>query len=244
MSDAAVLTAPAPGLFQRAVGIIVSPGATFRTVVASPRPAGILLLACIVISLAQAVPQFTERGQRAALDMQVQQMERFTGKPVAPEQYAQMEKMSRYTRYFTIVGVFVFVPIVCLVLTAVYWAIFNAILGGSALFKQVLGVVTHTAVIAALGALLAAPIQYAQGVQTTSGPFNLGAIAPMLDPGSFLFNLLSGISFFTLWQLVVTAIGLGVLYRRKSTGIAIALLTAYVLIASAVTAALSSFAGR
>jgi hypothetical protein len=240
-----VATAPvAPGLWQRAIGIIVSPTATLKSVVVTPKPAGILLLAALVIGLAQTVPQFTERGRQATIDMQVQQRERLTGQTMTAEQYAQLEKISVYTRYLTFVAVLVFLPIVCLALTAVYWAIFNTVLGGTAQFKQVLGIVTHTSIIGALGAVIAAPIQYLQGVQTASGPFNLGALVPMLDPGSFFYNLLAGINVFTLWQVVVTAIGLGVLYRRRSTGIAVTLLVLYVLLASAFTAAFSSVGGR
>ena len=49
-------SSPAPvqdkGLISRAVGIITAPGETFRTVVAYPRPALMLLLVAAVIALA------------------------------------------------------------------------------------------------------------------------------------------------------------------------------------------------
>jgi hypothetical protein len=238
MSDPVSVAPPERSLVQRAIGMIFSPGATFRSVVSDPRPAPILFVVCLVIGLTQTLPQMTDRGRQAALDMQVQQRERFTGQPVTPEVYAQMERTSTYTRYLGIVAVFIFLPIVSLILTAVFWGFFNTILGGTASFKQVLGIVTHTSVIGALGAVVSAPIQYLQGVMTTSGPFNLGALVPMLEPG-FVYNVLSGISVFTLWQIVVTAIGLGVLYKRKTTGIAVSLLVFYVGVASALTAAFS-----
>ncbi len=80
-------TAPVPdkGLIARAIGIVTAPGETFRSVVKEPRPALMLLLVCAVIALATALPQFTERGRLAALEMQVQQTERFM--TVTPEAY-------------------------------------------------------------------------------------------------------------------------------------------------------------
>jgi hypothetical protein len=240
----AAAAVPDQNLLSRAIGIITSPGATFQTVVAYPRPAGILFVVCVVLALATGGPQFTARGRQAALDMQVQQTERLTGKPVTPEAYARMEQFGKYGGILAVVGIFVAVPLISLLFAAIYWAVFNAILGGTASFKQVLGIVTHSAVIGALGAVLAAPIQYIQGVQSTSGPFNLGAALPMLEPGSFLANYLGGINIFTVWSLIVTAIGLAVLYRRRSTGIAIGLVAAYLVLAAAMTATLGSFMGR
>jgi hypothetical protein len=177
------------------------------------------------------------------LDSQVQAVERFTGQPVPPEAYAGMEQQARYGGYITIVSMFVFVPVICVIFAAIYWAVFNTILGGTATFKQVLTIVTHSQVIAALGAVAAVPIQYAQGVQSWAGPFNFGALLPMLEPGGFAASFLSGIGVFTLWQLVVTAIGLAVLYRRRTGNIAIGLIVAYLVITAVVTAVFSSFMG-
>jgi len=79
------------GVLARAIGILTSPKRTFEGIVQNPRPAAILFLATAVIALATSLPQFTERGRQAALDMQVQQVEKFTGQPVRDEQYARMQ---------------------------------------------------------------------------------------------------------------------------------------------------------
>jgi hypothetical protein len=239
-----VATAPnGKGVFSRAIGIVVAPGATYKEALRQPRPVGILLLACIVIALATSLPQFTERGRQTALDMNVQNIERFTGQPVTPEMYAQMERQAVYGGYFAMVGVFVMMPVMTLVITGVLWVVFNAILGGTGTFKSVLTVVTHSQVIGALGAVVSAPIQYLQGVQTMAGPFNLGALAPMLDPGSFLAMFLGSIGVFVLWQLSVCAIGLAVLYHRRTGPVTAGLVAVYLVLAGAVTALISSFMG-
>jgi hypothetical protein len=235
MSDSAAAPAASLGVFARASGVVFSPGATFRDVVRDPRPAQILFLVCLVVALATGIPQMTERGRQAALDMQVQQVERFSGRPVTPEVYAQMERRAPYTAYIAMGSIFVALPVFSMLFAAIYWAAFNTVLGGTASFRQVLSIVTHAQVISAIGAALAAPVVYLQGVQSTFGPFTLGALFPMLEPGTPLANLLSTLSVFQLWSLIVTAIGLGVLYHRKARTIGMVLLVVYVAVMAGIS---------
>jgi hypothetical protein len=79
---------------------------------------------------------------------------------------------------------------------------------------------------------------------TMQGPFNLGVLVPMMDENSFVARFLSWISLFTLWQTFVTAIGLGVLYRRKTTPIAVGLIATYVVIVAVLVTAFSAFVNR
>ena len=231
MTESTVPVPPDEGVFARAIGILTAPRRTFEGIVHNPRPAAILFLATAVIALATSLPQFTERGRQAALDMQVQQIEKFTGQPVSDEQYAQMESRMKYSVYITPVATFIFTPIVAIVIAGIYWAIFNALLGGTAAFKQVLGVITHSMVISAIGVALGAVVMYFKGSVSALGPFNLAALVPMLDEKSFIVQFLSFIDPVRVWSIIVTSIGLGVLYKRKSGNIAIALLVLYAIIA-------------
>jgi hypothetical protein len=207
-------------LFARAIGVIFSPRPTFEAVVAAPKSVGILFLCALVFGIASGLPQFTERGRQAAVDMQAQQMERWTGQSVSDEQYNRMLEGAKYSAYFSVVSMLIFLPILALIFSGIYWVIFNALMGGTATFKQVMAVVSHSFVIGAVGQAAGAPIQYAQGTVTPGGPFNLGVLAPMLPEGSFLASFLGITNIFTLWSVLVTAIGLAVLYRRKTAGIA------------------------
>jgi hypothetical protein len=155
-----------------------------------------------------------------------------------------MEQRSRFGGIFSVIGTMVFMPIWSLLVTAILWAVFNAMLGGTATFKQVLAVVTHSAVPGALGAVIGAPIQLMQGTLSVGGPFNLGALVPMLDESSFLARFLGVTSVFTIWGIIVLAIGLAVLYRRKTRNIAIGLFTAYVVVAGSITAIFSRLGSR
>ena len=237
--------APDPGLFARFIGVITSPKATFQAVVANPKPIGILFLVAVVMSVFTAGMQYTEVGRQSALDMQVSAMERF-GMTVTDEMYARMEQQVRspLSGVWTVISQFVFLPLMALFFAALFWAIFNALLGGSARFKQVLAVVTHSMVIMALGVALTIPVQLLQGQMTYTGPFNLGVLVPMMDENSFVARFLSWMNLFTLWQTFVTAIGLGVLYKRRTTPIAVTLIGIYVVIVALVVTAFSAFMRR
>jgi hypothetical protein len=219
--------------------MITSPKATFEQIIANPKPAGILFVVALVVALAAASPQFTEAGRQATLDMQVRQQEQWTGKQVSDEQYARMEQMSKYGVVFGIVGTFIFLPVVSLIFAGLYFVAFNAIMGGTASFKQVLAVVTHSQVIGAVGAVAGAPVQLMRGTVSMAGPFNLGALVPMVDESSIIARALGSVSVFTLWGLIVTGIGLGVLYRRKSGPISVVLIVLYLLIVFGVVALFS-----
>lgn len=227
MTDESTAAPPLPGLLSRAIGIITSPTETFRKVVQTPHAVGILFFVAVILAVSVGAPQFTETGRQAALDAQVQQIERFTHQPVTDAQLEGMQRTGRYTPYVTMASIFIILPITALIFSGLYWVVFNAIMGGTATYKQVLAVNTHAMVISALGALIGAPIQYIKGTASQSGPFNLGALVPMLDERGFIATFLGSISVFSIWGIIVTSIGLGVLYRRKSGGIAIGLFAVY-----------------
>jgi hypothetical protein len=220
-------TTQLPGLISRAIGIVTSPGATYAQVVRKPRVAGILFLMALLVGLTQAVPLLTERGRAAALEMQVQQMERF-GVSVTDQMYQQMEQRSHssFGAISTLVGTMVAMPIVVTIITLLLWVVFNAILGGTATFKHVMSVVAHAQVIPAVGAIFAAPIMYARGTMSGSVA-NLGALLPMLDETSFLAKTLGMIDLFLVWWIIVLATGLATLYKKKVSSIATGLFIFY-----------------
>jgi hypothetical protein len=125
--------------------------------------------------------------------------------------------------------VLVFSPIMVLVIGGILFAIFNAALGGEASFKQVLAIVTHAGVISTVSAVFSGIINYFRGA--VGSVANLGALLPMLPEKSFLASLLGAIDVFLIWWIVVLAMGLAVLYRRRTQPIAISLLAVYAVIA-------------
>lgn len=231
---------PLPGLFARVIGVITSPGETFAHVVRTPKVSGALFIVCLATALAQGLPQFTESGRAAALEMQVQGMERM-GMTVTDEMYTEMARRSQSNTagYIALVTTFIFTPVVTVFFTALFWAVFNTMLGGTATFKHVMAVVAHSQIISTLSIVIASPIMYMRGQMSASGIANLGALIPM-DETSFLARFFGMIDLFVIWWVVVLAIGLAALYKRSTSGVATGLLVTYAVIALAFA---SIFAG-
>lgn len=235
MSDNATSEAPtgsvettADHLLARLVGVVFSPQATFTRIVARPRWIAALAVVTLVVGLATLAFLSTEAGQTAWLDQQVRQREAF-GSPMTSEQYAQMEKIAPYVGYIGGGTTLVFVPVVTMVLSGLLLAIFNALLGGSASFKQVAAVMSHAGAISIVQQLFIFPLNYAR--ESLSSATNLGVFVPFLDESSIISRFLGTIDLFIVWWLIVLAIGLGVLYRRKTAPIFWSFMGVYVVIA-------------
>ncbi len=114
-------------------------------------------------------------------------------------------------------------------------------MGGNATFKQVLTVVTHAGAPGVLGQFFTMPLNYMRGVMTSAT--NLAVALPFVPEESFFGRLLGTIDLFLIWQLIVLAIGLGVLYRKRTQPIAISLFVLYGVIALIIATVRSSFGG-
>ncbi len=85
------------------------------------------------------------------------------------------------------------------------------------------------------------PLDYARG--SLSSPTNLGVFLPFLDETTFPARLLGAIDLFLIWWLVNLAIGLGVLYKRRTGPIATGFLSVYLVIALIIAAIRTAVAG-
>jgi Yip1 domain len=215
------------GLFARIVGVLLSPRATYAAVAAKPRVLGALLVVLVVSGLAQGVFLSSEVGQQLALDQQVRSMEAF-GINITDQMYDRMEEgMKRAAITGPIFQAIIF-PIVIAIESGIFVVIFTLLLGGTATFKHVYAVVTHSTVIVALQQVFSVALSYASGKLAGA---NLGVFVPMLDEKNFVTVFLGSIDLFLVWATISLAIGLGVLYRRRTGPIATTMLGLYVVIA-------------
>jgi hypothetical protein len=243
MSNTLAPTAAASpkGLFARFLGIITSPKETFQSVVAHPKWFGMLALTTILVIAGTVLPMTTEEGRQAALDQQIDQIEAWTGQPVGDEQYDRMEKGMAWAPYTTSVAILVFAPVMALIVSGILFAVFNAAMGGEASFKQVFSVIVHAGVVSSLSAVFTGPLNYFRGAMGSAT--NLGVLLPMLDDKSFAGRILSMIDLFIIWWVIALAIGLAVLYRRRTQPIALTLFGVYAAIVLCAAAIMSSFGG-
>ena len=224
-------------VISRFIGIITAPRATFANVVAHPRWLVMYLLTATIIAVGAAVPMTTEAGRQSVLDQQVSSMESF-GMEVNDEMYEQLRRRTQFAAYTTGASVLIGSLVMALILAGILWAIFNAAMGGDATYKQILAILVHASVISALGQVFTAPINYFRGAVTSAT--SLSALMPIFDEQSFVGRLAGMLDLFVIWWLIVLAIGLAVLYRRRTQPIAFALFGVYAVIIVAIAAFMSS----
>jgi Yip1 domain len=243
MSNSAVstgATAPRLGLAARFIGIITAPRETFTSVVAHPRWLGMMVLITVMVAFFSALPMTTEAGKEATLDQQVKGMESF-GMTVSDQQYENMRRGLRFAPYTTAAFIVVFSPIITLIFAGILFGIFSAAMGGEASFKQVFTVLVHAGVISTLQTVFTGPLNYFRGAVTSAT--NLAVLLPMIDPKSFLGRVLAMTDLFFIWYFLVLAIGLGVLYRRRTQPIAMTLYGIYAVIVIVAAAVMSRLGG-
>ena len=242
MPDAIQPTAdtPAKGLLARAFGVIFSPRSTYADVAAHPRILGALLAVVVIIAAANFWFLSTEVGQHAMVDQQLSTMESF-GVKVTDDVVANMERRAPQGAYFSLAGIVVFVPLVMAIIAGLALAVFNAIMGGDASFKQVYAVVVHSGFLAALQVLFVTPLNYVR--ESMSSATSLAVFLPMVDDTSFLGLLFGSIDFFRIWSTLSLAIGLAVLYKKRTAPVAWSLLALYAIIVLSVAAVRAAFSG-
>jgi Yip1 domain len=235
-------TAPADGttqsasdnLLSRLTGVIFSPQSTFERIVARPRWLGAMAVVFLILAGGQFLFLSTQKGQEAMFDQQVRQAEQWSG-GLSDQQYQMYERLAPYNRYIVGVSTLVMGPIVSFLIAGVILGIFNAVLGGNASYAQVLAVVVHAGVVNLLQLLFTLPLNYLRG--SMSSITNLGVFAQaFLDESNFLARFLGMMDLFIIWGIVVSAIGLAVLYRRRMAPIFWSLFGLYLVIGLGVAA--------
>jgi hypothetical protein len=224
-----------PGVLARLVGVIFSPRETFEHIAADPKWLGALAVILVLMGAVSFAFMSTETGREAVLAKQMDGMEAF-GMEITPEVEAQLERGLERSKYFSVFNG-LFWAVVLVVVAAVMFGVFSA-MGGTASFKQVFAVTVYSSVITAVQQLFSTPIAYARGSLDSST--NLAVLLPMLDDTSFLARLLGAIDLFWIWWIVVLAIGLAVLYRRRTQPILTTFLGVYAVVAIAIAAFMAS----
>lgn len=226
-------TAPAKSLPARFAGILFAPRATYADVAAHPRWLGIFLTVFLIMGSATVALLSTEIGRNAVVEQQISQAEAY-GRHLTQVQIDQIEKFVPYSVYVAPVFQLLFLGAGGLLIGGLAFAVFNAMLGADATFKQVFAVVCHSAVVLAALSLFTTPLSYAR--ETLSSATNLGIFLPFLDESSFLARLLGSIDLIFIWWILSLAIGLGVLYRKRTGPIAITMFAVYVVIGMIIAA--------
>jgi hypothetical protein len=207
-------------LGQRFIGILTSPKSTFENVVSWPRWFGVFAVT-MAVSLVFTVWFFSsEVGQQAF----VEQMR--TQNPAVTDEQAR--GIATFMKYV----IPAMVPIIGAIFlfggAGILLGVF-AITGGSASYKQVLAVLAHAGIASTIAQVVLTVTNYLRGsmVSITS----LAGFSSIFDEGSFMAGFLGAIDLWWFWYFLVLAIGLGVLYRRRTAPIFVTFSVIYFVIA-------------
>ena len=226
-------TVPSTGLAARLVGVLISPRATYAQVVTQPRWLGAMTVVLLVSVGATITFLSTDIGRQALLDQQVRSLESF-GQNVSDAQYQRLGQKTSSSASVVAAAELAGLPVAALVVTAIARVAGSRVRDSHVTFSQLFAIVTHSGVILALQHLIVRPLDYAY--ESLSSPTNVAALLPFVDDATFFARLLGAIDPFMIWWTVSLAIGLSVVYRRRTVPIAAMLFATY--FAFAVTLAL------
>jgi len=224
---APVATPSGPNVFARLLGVVFSPRATYAAIVARPRALGAFVITIGIIGATQGLFFATPVMQEVLLDQQVRMIESF-GVEISDQMYAGIEQGVARAPYQTPISVAVLIPVVSAILAAIILGVWGMLLGGAGTFKQVYAILGHSGIIFAIQTLLTMPLSYATGRISSA---TLDVFVPMVEETSFIARFLGAIDLFWIWWCVSVAIGVGVLFKRKTGGIAMTFLGIYVCLA-------------
>jgi len=218
---------------QKLIRILTSPAEVFQTIRSgiSWRDWVIPFVVVVAVSGVAGIlnaPYTLEFSQQAIRAQQ----KRFLQREMPQEQRQQMEQRfeqqiqkqaDRYTPpqlyYLSFTGVAIRIALVLFVLAALYYFGGNTILGGKAAFPQLLALVSLPQMVTVLESVYNTLIMHLKG--SAEVPASLAVLLPYGATDLFrveryqqaLFTLLSQINVFTVWRLILFAIGFGVIYQ-------------------------------
>ncbi len=218
--------------FGRLPGVLVAPGRTFKAI--AERPTWIVaLVALVAVSLLATVVITPRLDMEKIVREQIAQSGRQVSADIVDR---QIEFAQKFRWVLAGIGL-VAQPVVYLLVALVFWVLFR-LLGSELDFKRSFSVVVHGYLPAVVSGLLSLPVILSQPTldyeRVRSGSFLYSNPGAFLGPGTSkaLMSLLSSLDVFSLWSVVLLAIGyrvVGRVSRAAAIGGVVALWAVYVL---------------
>lgn len=218
---------PQPGVFSRLIGVLFSPREAFAAIVARPRWLSAMAIVIVIMGGAQFVLLSTDVGKELALDQNVAAVEAF-GVTLSDEAYANMEQGMENARYTGPIFLLFGLPLITLVTSGILHVMFGLIGGGNGTFKQMYAISAHASIISALQLVFTTVVTLA--AERPAGA-NLSVFVPTLEETTFVYRFLSTIDVFYVWSTFVSAVGVAVLYKKRTGPVAMTLFGIYLVVA-------------
>jgi hypothetical protein len=130
-------------------------------------------------------------------------------------------------------------PIAVFFMALVALTIGNTFMGGSAKYGQLVNITAWSYMISILENIIKIPLmlnKWSLEVYTGLGVFGIG------EKGSFINSLFASMDIFAIWRIVLIAIGMGIIYNKKTKPYIVAMFIAWFVL-RLISAGFSSFFG-
>jgi hypothetical protein len=226
-------------VIRRIAGMVIRPRLTMAELVGQPVWALTWLSILVLVGACAAVLLVTEVGRQAVVDERVRVIEMFGG-AVDDGRYAELQAAPPWWVYFASGGRLLLTPAVTLLAALACWAIARRD-GAAARFRQALAIVVHATVVLAIGQLIATPISYVH--ESLSSPITVAAILPGMEEGTVPARFFGVLDVFTLWWIVLVAIGVAALTRRGVRRYVVVFLSVYFAFAAIMAGTVAAVGG-
>ncbi len=205
--------------FGRIVGVLFSPQATFADIARKPS-----WLLPVVISTILAIISVVVLNQRMDwrdyISQQIEKSPRAANLS-AEQKQKQIEMSAKLTVYVVYAAGAIGSVVLALVVGAVMMLAYNLLAGAGASFSQSFGIVAHTLVVGIVSTPLFLLVLFLRppGTVDPENPVatNLAALLPE-DSAKWLFTLCKSLDIFTIWMLILIAIGFAAVNPKKLKG--------------------------
>ena len=198
----------------------------------------LLILAMVgVISFWAIQDLATEAGYDAAVE-RIESSSRIADDQ-KEEIIAKMDERMSGPNYMGWIFSFLGNPIAVFFMALVALIVGNTFMGGSAKYGQLVNITAWAYMVAILEAIVKIPLmlsKWSLEVYTGLGVLGIG------EKGSFINSLFAGIDIFAIWRIVLIAIGMGIIYNKKTKPYIAAMIIAWFVL-RLIGAGFSSFFG-
>jgi len=210
-------TVPSMGFAERLLGVFISPGETFADVARKP---GFIapLITSTLASVAIVETMLFKINMEAAMRAQLEQGGQASR--MSPEQLATaVERGAVATKVAMHIGSVVGPAIFALIIAGLGLLVLNLIFGEQAGFKVVFSATCYAYLVALLGGVVTLPVLLFGDPENlrldNPAPTNVGFFLNPRETSKPLYALATSADIFTVWFLIVVAIGLSEVVRRK-----------------------------
>ncbi len=206
------------GEFSRITGVFFDPKKTFEDIAKRPTwivPMVLIVIAILAVSIVMMQHIGAERIVRHSMDAnpRVQQMP-------ADQREAAVAMSIKFASVMAYSAV-IFVPLAYVIISAVLLGVASGILSAGVRFKQVFAIVSYASLTGLISAALTLVVILLKNPDEFNAQnplaFNPGAFMDPNTGSKFLYSLATSLDLFTLWTILLIAVGLKAAAGKKLT---------------------------